>query len=210
MTELRLNIGASHSYLPGYRNIDIDEKADISLDLSREPLPFDDGSVDFIYSYQTLEHIPDHLFALGEMYRVLRHDGTLLLGLPYVTSTEFHLINPYHLHNYSEHSFDFFDVDKSRGSAGEQDSPMFKQVFVRYRYRRGWGLLPSPLRTWSRRHLFNVVRVFDVGLVAIKDPGSSVDVGPAREARMRAEFDHCLASTTVYESRAPQRAQSLG
>lgn len=198
MTGHRLNIGAGHTYLPGFQNIDIDEKADISLDFSRETLPFDDDSVDLIFSYYTLEHIPDYLFALREMHRVLRHDGTLLLGLPYVTSTEFHLVNPYHLHNFSEHSFDFFDVDKLRGSAAEKGTPIFKQVFCRYAYRRGWRRLPPPLRTWSRRHLFNVVNVFDVGLVVVKDPSMGVTIGPAREAAMRAEFDECVASRTHY------------
>ncbi len=210
MTERKLNIGAAVTYLPGFINIDVDEKADISLDISFQPLPFDDDSVDVIFSYYTLEHIPNHLFALQEMHRVLRHDGTLLLGLPYVTSTEYHLVNPYHLHDYSEHSFDFFDVDKLRGSAGEKDTPIFKQVFCRYGYRRGWRRLPPPLRTWSRRHLFNVVNVFHVGLVVVKDQTMGVDIGPAREAKMRAEFDECVASRTRYaDNKLKPPARSL-
>jgi SAM-dependent methyltransferase len=205
LTQLRLNIGASHTYLPGYTNIDLVEHADISLDLSSQPLPFEDNSVDLIFSYQTLEHIPDHLFALREMYRVLRHDAPLLLSLPYVTSTEFHLVNPYHLHNYSEHSFGFFDPDIRRGSAGEKGTPIFKQVLCRYRYMRGWRHLPEPLRTWSRRHLYNVVRVFDVGLIAVKDPDRGIDAGPGREAQLGAEFDNCMAQLVRYGKRPGDR-----
>ena len=40
---------------------------------------------------------------------MLVHDGVLLLSLPYVTLTENHMVNPFHHHNFSEHSFDFFD-----------------------------------------------------------------------------------------------------
>src|SRR5437868_2623834 len=99
MDAIQLNIGAGQTYLPGFCNIDIDTKADIQLDLSNDRLPFDNDSVSLIFSYHTIEHIPNYLFALGEIHRVLQHDGVLLFGLPYVTLTEFNLVNPYHLHN---------------------------------------------------------------------------------------------------------------
>src|SRR5437016_5004624 len=109
MDDLRLNIGAGTTYIPGFKNIDIDSKAEIQLDLSKDRLPFDDDSVSLVFSYHTLEHVSEYLFALGEIHRVLGHNGALLLGLPYVSLTEYNLINPYHLRNFNEHSFAFFD-----------------------------------------------------------------------------------------------------
>lgn len=113
-SEVKLNIGAGVTYIPGFVNIDISTQADITLDLGKDRLPFDDNSVDLIVSYHTLEHVSDYLFALSEIHRVLKHGGRFLVGLPYVTLTEYHLVNPYHLHNFNEYSFDFFDVDKNK------------------------------------------------------------------------------------------------
>src|SRR5438552_5349668 len=125
---LDLNIGAGHTYIPGFVNIDVDERADLALDLSVERLPFPDDSVRTVFSHSTLEHIPNYLFCLSEIHRVLKHDGELLLVLPYVTLSEHHLINPYHLHNFSERSFDFFDPMLLKGSAAETTGTAFRRA----------------------------------------------------------------------------------
>jgi SAM-dependent methyltransferase len=183
-----LNLGAGTSYIPGFVNIDISERAEISLDLGVDRLPFPDNSVRTVFSDHTLEHVPDYLFALSEIHRVLQHDGVLLLKLPYLTLTEFHLVNPYHLHNFSERSFDFFDPLKLKGSAVEDSETAFRKVFVSYTYMSAWPLAPRICRVWARRHLFNVVRQFDIGLVAIKNRGQAVDASPKRARELEARL----------------------
>ena len=121
MNELRLNVGAGQTFIPGFTNIDISERAEIQVDLGRESLPFETSSVDMVFSYHTLEHIDDYLFALGEVHRVLRHGGRFLLGVPYVTLTEYNLVNPYHRQNFNEYSFDFFDPARLKGTAAEEN-----------------------------------------------------------------------------------------
>src|ERR1039457_1997867 len=128
----KLNLGAAKTYIPGFVNIDIHERAELSLYLSVEKLPFPDNSVQTVVSHHTLEHVPDYLFALGEIHRVLRHDGELLLSLQYATLTEYHLVNPYHRHNFTERSFDFFDPALLKGSAAEDGETAFRKVFVRF------------------------------------------------------------------------------
>lgn len=44
-------------------------------------LPFDDGLVDIVYSVSVLEHIPEPHEVLGEINRVLRPDGLLILTI---------------------------------------------------------------------------------------------------------------------------------
>jgi len=194
-THLRLNIGAGQSYIPGYQNIDISQRADITLDLGKDKLPFDNDSVDLVFSYHTLEHVSNYVFALSEIHRVLKHGGHFLVGLPYVTSTEFHLVNPYHLHNFNEYSFDFFDYMK--GSAAEENPILFKKVFHRFHYRRPFKLMPSPLQTVCRRHLLNVVRKIDFGLIAVKDPN---DAAFSDDKKMlEQQFDACMSSRLHYD-----------
>ncbi|HIG05670.1 MAG TPA: class I SAM-dependent methyltransferase [Planctomycetes bacterium] len=47
-----------------------------------EPLPLEDGAVDFIICQEGIEHVPDQLGVLEEFNRVLRKDGALLLTTP--------------------------------------------------------------------------------------------------------------------------------
>ena len=49
-------------------------------------LPFDDASFDFVFMIEVLEHVPRPYDTLGEIRRVLRPAGVLMLSVP----------NPYH------------------------------------------------------------------------------------------------------------------
>ena len=192
---VRINIGAGATHIPGFVNIDRSKKADVSIDLNESPLPFDDDSVDLAFSYHTLEHLDRYVFALGEIHRVLKHGAPLLVGLPYVTLTYWHQVNPYHLQDFNEDSFDFFDPAKLLGSAVEEGpAVMFKKVFHRYHYIGAFHLAPPPLRGWCRRHLLNTVRKIDFGLLAVKDrtPVS------AEAGALRQEFDRLLAMRCPY------------
>ena len=170
-SEVRLNIGAGRTYIPGFVNVDISGRSEVQMDVGTEPLPFENSSVGVVFSYHTLEHVSDYLFALGEIHRVLKHGGHFLVGVPYVTLTEFNLINPFHRHRFSEHSFDFFDPKKLKGSAAEENLILLKKSFHRFHYIGAFKLVPEPMRTWCRRHLFNVVRAIDFGRRTIPSDG---------------------------------------
>ena len=121
MAELKLNIGAGQTYIPGSATSTSMPKPRSDSISARIPSLSRMTASLGVLAHHTLKHVPDYVFALGEIYRVLKHDGTLLLGLPYVTLTEYNLVNPYHLHDFNEHSFDFFDDAKLKGSAEEQN-----------------------------------------------------------------------------------------
>ena len=83
---------------------------------SLERLPFADDAFDVVASFDVLEHLADPERSLGEMRRVLRSDGLLLLQTPEyrelshaeldATSDPFlkHLGGPYHLYLFSKRS----------------------------------------------------------------------------------------------------------
>lgn len=195
--QIKLNIGAGNTYLPGFVNIDISPRAEVSIDIGNTPLPFDTGSVDLVFSYHTLEHIPDYLFALTEIHRVLKHGGVLLAGLPYCTLTKYHMVNPYHLHDFNEFSFDFFDPEKIKGSAMEENEILFKKVFHRFHYLPGFSNLPHFLQKWCRMHLLNVVQKIDFGLVCMKQGGGELSLPQQNDAI--AAFDGCLKNRRYYD-----------
>jgi len=198
---LKLNLGAGYTYIPGFVNVDISPIAEVTVELGREKLPFEDNSVDVIFSYQTLEHVENYLAAMADIYRVLKHGGRFLVGLPYVTLTEYHLVNPYHLHNFNEHSFAFFDPARLLGSAAEEHAIIFHEVYYRLHYRGAFNLMPGPIRKWCRRHLFNVVRKIDYGLLAVKD--RSLPLNPPTPAEMVREFIQYMHSRVPYGQTKP-------
>ena len=192
----KLYFTAGLTYIPGFRNIDYSDHAEITLDLEKDQLPFEDNSVEVIFSYHTLEHVRNYLHALGEIHRVLAHGGVLYLGVPYVTLTEFNLVNPYHHTHFNEFSFDFFDAAKAKGTAIEDNEILFTKLFHRFHYMPGFRKLPKRLQKTCRRHLFNVVQKIDFGLVAIKsDEPLTVDMS---EAPHVAEFDRLFGKRELY------------
>lgn len=198
MSPSRINLGAGRTYLPGFVNVDIAPWADVSVDLDRDPLPFGSDSADLVFSAHTLEHVENYLGVLDEIHRVLRHGGWLLLTLPYVTLTEYHLVNPYHRRGFSEYSFDFFDPDKLQGSAVERPRATFRQVFHTFRYLPEFTDRSPRRQAWSRRHLLNVVREISIGLLAIKDGQPPTEVTEDLWQQMRVELLRCSADRRPY------------
>lgn len=162
-----LNIGAGITRLEFATNIDISNRADVSLNLGVDPLPFDSESVDFIYSDHTVEHVENYLFLISEIHRVLKPGGMMLLGVPYVTLTKYHLVNPYHLHNFNEYSFDFFDPTRLRDSAAEEGDVDLRMRSFHINYLGVFRFLPL-IRVVARKYLFNVAR--DIQFAIIKGP----------------------------------------
>ena len=82
--DLKLQLGCGPRLKKGWVNIDLSDKADITLDL-REPLPFQNNSCSLIYSEHFLEHLdyPDHVSnLLKECKRVLKKGGVFSVAVP--------------------------------------------------------------------------------------------------------------------------------
>jgi len=191
---IKLNIGAGITYIPGFINIDLSEKADISLNLNHDRLPFNDNCVDVVYSNHTLEHFDDYLFAIGEIHRVLKHGGKLLLSVPYLTLTQYNLVNPYHKQNFNEYSFDFFDPDKLLNSAAEDGQILYRKICHRFTYLPDFANKPQEEKDWARRHYFNVVREIAFGVLAIKEKNSDLKINSNISDQLLEEYDLYTAS----------------
>lgn len=85
---LMLHIGCGKNYFDGWINIDNNSDNNISkLDLNwdmRKPLPFNDGSVDFIFNEHFLEHltVDEGQKAIKDFLRVLKKGGVLRIAMP--------------------------------------------------------------------------------------------------------------------------------
>jgi SAM-dependent methyltransferase len=82
-------------------------KADIQF------LPFRTDSLDTVFLFQTLEHVPNPILMLQEIARVCR--GSLILSIPYVSTTNIH---PFYYNPdkplHQQHIFEFDPADFGR------------------------------------------------------------------------------------------------
>jgi len=134
-----LDIGCGQKKLDGAIGIDSSpySVADIILDLNKDKLPFENDSIDYIYSSHTLEHLTLEGFfhIIHEMYRVIKPDGQICITVPYFT-TSANLANPFHNNQicFNEHTFRFFSSIEKNDYIDEEDyyTPSCPQWGLRY------------------------------------------------------------------------------
>jgi predicted SAM-dependent methyltransferase len=85
---IKLNVGCGTDYKDGWINIDNNsdnniEKLDLNWDL-RNPLPFSDDSVDFIFNEHLIEHLTvnEAQVVIKDLVRILKPGGVLRIAMP--------------------------------------------------------------------------------------------------------------------------------
>lgn len=74
-----IHVGCGNVYLDGWINIDISsERADVIHD-AHQPFPYEDHSIDFIYSEHFIEHLTadEGVLFFKEMHRILKNGGVM-------------------------------------------------------------------------------------------------------------------------------------
>ena len=102
-----LHVGAGRTR--GYgTSLDVspDVGADIVADLM-QPLPLPDKSYDAVYAFNILEHLPDLVSVLGELHRIVRPGGIIVVLVPHFSSSSA-FIDPTHRRGFSYRTFDYF------------------------------------------------------------------------------------------------------
>lgn len=80
---LSLNLGCSDRSIPGYLGIDIAEGPGVDqvVDL-RDKWPWPDNSVEAIIAHDVIEHLPDKIHTMNEMWRVLKPGAVADIVVP--------------------------------------------------------------------------------------------------------------------------------
>ncbi|EHP29017.1 hypothetical protein SMGD1_0490 [Sulfurimonas gotlandica GD1] len=89
--------------------VDLDE-VDIVANINNG-LPFDDNSIDEIYSFHFLEHVSDLEFVLKEIHRVLKPNGKKIGTVPHFANPYFYS-DPTHNSFFGLYSFSYFDKEQ--------------------------------------------------------------------------------------------------
>jgi SAM-dependent methyltransferase len=108
----KLNVGCGHDVKPGWVNLDIAplDGVDVVHNLEDHPLPFEDGSFDYIECIDILEHVHDLPDVMRELHRILAPGGRLRIHGPHFTSSTW-ATDPTHRRAFGINTFEFFTSD---------------------------------------------------------------------------------------------------
>jgi SAM-dependent methyltransferase len=103
---MKLNLGCSDAHLDGFVNVDVCPPADVVADLTR-PWPWEDGSVEHIRAWDVIEHLPQPIHTMNELWRVLRPGGTVEIVVP-TTEGRGAWQDPQHVSFWNRNSFFYY------------------------------------------------------------------------------------------------------
>ena len=103
---MKLNLGASDRSIPGYLSVDRVYPADVIADLE-QPWPWATSSVEEVIAHDIIEHLPDKIHTLNELYRVLVPGGRADIVVP-STRGAGAWCDPTHKSYWNASSFEYF------------------------------------------------------------------------------------------------------
>lgn len=86
-------------------------KADVIHDLGEFPYPFADDEFDLVVSRHVIEHVPDVIGFVEELYRITRHGGRIEILTPHYTNPDW-ANDPTHRNHLNSYSFNSFIADR--------------------------------------------------------------------------------------------------
>jgi SAM-dependent methyltransferase len=110
--EKKLNLGCGKDTMPGYTNLDWFglPGVDVVHDLNETPWPFGDSGFTEVRAINVLEHLPDTLQTMNEIWRISKPNAVAIIRVPYWNGYDA-VTDPTHVKFFSERTLRFFDVD---------------------------------------------------------------------------------------------------
>lgn len=96
---------------PGFIGVDLvnGPGVDIVHDLTKG-FPFEDSSVDYLRAHDAIEHLPDKLLTMNEIFRVCKHGATVDIKVP-STDGRGAFQDPTHISYWNINSFYYYSSD---------------------------------------------------------------------------------------------------
>jgi SAM-dependent methyltransferase len=144
MTKTKLHVGCGHVIKEGWLNHDLAPLPGVYVvhDLRDFPWPFEDGQFTEVYMKDVLEHLPDLIETMEELYRITEPGATVYIAVPYWNSPEA-LGDPTHATMFNEHVWGFFDPSQWQC----KERPYYSHARF---YVRRMGVWVTPLNTIVR------------------------------------------------------------
>jgi len=106
-----VNLGSGWKKREGWINIDLSpvHRPELICDISKG-LPFADDSVDALLAEHLLEHLPDTVFVMNEIWRVCKDGALVEIEVPHQDSL-MAFADPTHKRYFNEETFEYFCVN---------------------------------------------------------------------------------------------------
>ncbi|MFD0271289.1 glycosyltransferase [Streptomyces sp. NPDC127106] len=152
---LALDLGAAHRKPPGYLGVDRHRRDGVDIVATLpEPLDLAEGSVGVLRAVDFLEHVPEKIPLINELYRLLAPGG-MLLSLTPSSDGRGAYQDPTHVAYYNENSFWYYTDDQYRAFVPEIEARFQRSRLVTY-YPTDW-------------HSRNLISYVQANLIAVKD-----------------------------------------
>ncbi len=140
---------------------------DILAKLDKYPYPLADNSFDEIYLNDVIEHLPDTIATMEEIYRICKPDGRVFIRTINWNS-HYNAMDPTHVRTFSEHTFDFFGKIPGRSYYSTAKFDVVKVGYV-YNARAKKLFQSEKLMKFLSHYLNNVLEDLHFELKAIKE-----------------------------------------
>jgi SAM-dependent methyltransferase len=132
MEQKKAYLGCGKVPIEGYINVDYYPfpGVDIVADITKK-LPFEDNELDYVFTQDTLEHIPPEfkVSLMNEIWRVLKNGGRMEHWIPNAGSRN-DFGSPSHLSHWNLQQFEHFDANSYRYEK-DRDYEGFKGKFIK-------------------------------------------------------------------------------
>lgn len=154
----KVDLGAAHGKPQGWIGVDIRPWPGVDYACEVPPLPFDSHSIGIVRAVDFLEHVPDQVGLMNEIWRVLTDGGWLLSRTP-STDGRGAFQDPTHVSFWNENSF-FYYTDRNFSRYVPDIKARFQGFRIATDYPNDWckdHKVPyvyadlSAVKTWRRR-----------------------------------------------------------
>lgn len=106
---MKLNLGCADALLPGFVNVDCFPGQGVEVADLRCPWPWPDSSVEHVRAWDIIEHLPDKIFTMNQLWRVLMPGGTAEISVP-TTDGSGAWQDPTHVSFWNRRSFLYYEA----------------------------------------------------------------------------------------------------
>jgi SAM-dependent methyltransferase len=137
----KLNLGCGKDIKNGYVNLDFVkiEGIDVVHNLNKTPYPFKDETFEEIYASSVLEHLDGDWFKIiGELYRILKKEGILIIKVPHFSNAVAFMEN--HRRFFRYRSFEDFSEQENLSGLDQKQGYKFKIIYRKIKFTK-WPLI---------------------------------------------------------------------
>jgi SAM-dependent methyltransferase len=176
----KINIGCGNDIREDFVNLDVAPLSgvDVVCDITQFPWNLPSDQYTLVEMINVLEHLPDTIKTMEELWRIVRKGGKVVIRVPYWNSMHFPG-DPTHVRAFSQHSLNFFDPSTKQG----KERPYYSTARFHIAHVHYWlPLAPAREKYWVKishpfpkrilaffaRYLNNIIWAVEFDLIAIK------------------------------------------